>query len=155
MDNPRAVTHPGQSPRDLRATYAGQQRGRSVRRHANKGWAGLKGAIGGVIVGLLTVLVFCLIDKQTFHWQAAAWEAAACGLAGMVLGRTNGGAIPGGVLFGLLYAGAMYVRGTKYNSIDVLEPYLPHLEMTMNGNFAMLTGAIVAGAFLGFLNSLK
>ena len=155
MDNPRAVAHPGQSPQDLRIAYAGQQRGRSARRHARSGVQSIKGAILGVMLGAATVFVFCVLDKQPFFWQSAAWDAALCGFAGIILGRTMGGPSAGAVLFGAAYAGAHFLRLSKYNSIRILEPGLPALQVSLHSGFAMLGALVLGGAFLGYLNALK
>jgi len=139
----------------LRDDYAGEQRGRSLRRHARGGWTSIKGVVLGALLGAATVFVFCVLDKQPFFWQTAAWEAVLCGLAGLVLSRTSGGVIAGAVLFGAAYTGATFLRQSQYSSIRVLEPYLPAREVELHGDFAMLASLAVCGALIGFMNSLK
>ena len=155
MDNPRAVPQFGQSPGQLRSAYAGEQRGRSVRRHARGGFATVKGVVVGAALAGAAVFAFCVLTHQAFFWQTAAWEAALVGLAGGLLCRTAGGPIAGGVLFGLAYSGALFLRESEYNSIKVLEPFLPHREVTLHGDFAMLASLAVCGALIGYFNSLK
>jgi len=155
MDNPRTVTYPGQSPGDLRADHAGQQRGRAIRQHARKGAQGIKGIAIGALLGAAAVFIFCVLDKQPFFWQTAVWEAALCGLAGLILGRTSGGVISGGALFGVAYTGALFLRQSQYNSINVLEPYLPLREVSVHNDFALFACLTVCGALLGYFNSLK
>jgi len=155
MDNPRAVTHPGQALGELRSTRSAEQRGRAVRRHASEGLQTIKGALLGVILGAAAVFAFCLLDKQPFSWQTAAWEAALLGLAGIILGRTGGGGIAGTVLFGVAYAVARALRESEYNSIKLLDPLLPLREVSSHADFAMLTSLAICGALIGFLNSLK
>jgi hypothetical protein len=144
MDNPRAVPQFGQSPGQLRSAYAGEQRGRSVRRHARGGFATVKGVLVGAALAGAAVFAFCVLTHQ-----------ALVGLAGGLLCRTAGGPIAGGVLFGLAYSGALFLRESKYNSITVLEPFLPHREVTLHGDFAMLASLAVCGALIGYFNSLK
>ncbi len=155
MDNPRAVTYAGQSPRDLQSARVGHQRSLVVRQHARKGVQSVKGALLGVILGAAAVFVFCVLDKQAFFWQTAAWEAGLCGLAGVTLGRISGGPIAGGALFGAAYTAALFLRQSQYNSIKVIEPFLPLREVNVHQDFAMLASLAVCGAFLGYLNSLK
>ena len=61
----------------------------------------------------------------------------------------------GGVLFGLAYTAALFLRDSTYNSTKVLQPYLPTLDVTLNGNFAIGASLVVVGAFLGYVNSLE
>ena len=155
MDNPRAVTHPGQGPGELRAAYDAEQRRRSVRQHASEGLQTVKSALLGVILGAAAVFAFCVLDKQPFFWQTAVWEAALVGLAGVILGRAGGGGIAGAALFGVAYAIARALRESEYNSVTVLDPYLPLREVSSHADFAMLGSLAICGALIGFLNSLK
>jgi hypothetical protein len=94
----------------LRAEFRTQQSSLMVRARLRQGRNRVTAALGGALVGCVTVAAAALVTQTALYVQAFFLEAAVGLVAGYLLGRMGGGILKGALLFALAFLVIQFMR---------------------------------------------
>ena len=134
----------------LREEFRTQQSSLMVRARLRQSRNRVTAALGGALVGCVTVAATALVTQTPLYVQAFFLDAAVGLVAGYLLGRMKGGILKGALLFAVAFLAILFLRnhgldpGLKLIPIQEFE----HAE-TAHGGLLGLLVMLTCGGVLG------
>jgi hypothetical protein len=134
----------------LREEYRTQQSSLMVRARLRQGRNRVTAALGGALVGCVTVAAAALVTQTALYVQSFFLEAAVGFVAGYLLGRMGGGILKGALLFALAFLAIHFLRN---HGLDPSFKFMPIQEIehvaTAHGGLLGLLVMLTCGGVLG------